>query len=119
MTARSSFELRGEGLKRVSHATDELLKRFEDRRSLSELYERSRDVLHFHVHGLTVRPVCLEYRPAVVAIEGARLVRAESDTGLGEMGEERKVSMLVWVGEVAESLRPVASIERLQFLDEV
>jgi hypothetical protein len=35
------------------------------------------------------------------------------------MGEERKVSMLVWVGEVAESLRPVASIERLQFLDEV
>jgi len=109
-----TLEFRLERFKRVSNASLDFLKRLYDRRSIAELYIQGEIDLHMHFfsgHGVA----CARYSAG--EIEEAQSVgcgiNLKHEIALVIM----KTPVLVWVGEIAKNLSPIASTVRLQSLD--
>ncbi len=96
----NSLELRLERIKRLSNLKFQLLESVYDRRSVVERYVDGDIVIH--VHGFAS-----DYRFC------ATWHRGDDDWA----GNPCKVPVFVGIGEIAEYLRPLASITRLQPLD--
>ena len=95
-----SLELWLERINSLGNLRLELLKTFYDRHSIAERYVNGNITLH--VHGLTgENRFCATWR------------RSDKDGTLNSS----KVPLFVWVGQVSESPRPLASITRLKPLD--
>ena len=112
--ASNSLEFRLERIKRFSNRSLDFLKRLYDRRSIAELYLQREVCLHVHFltrHGIA----CARYHTG--KIEESKPVSGGVDNELEASLIVMQSPVLVWIGEVAESLRPIASVVRLQSLD--
>jgi len=114
-----SLELRLERVKCAGNARLQLLKRFYDRRPISERYVRGGVVFHVHylvAHGefcaaFGVREGIHESLSFVDAFDFDASREADADLRDGEM------PVFIWIGNVAKGFRPIASFVRLQQLD--
>lgn len=112
--AGSALELRLEGIKRLSNRYFEAIEGFYDGSPIGEKYLKFHADLH--VHFLTCgRMFCAQY--SARNIEEAKPRSVSEHFGNDVSYLKHQASMFVWVGEITESLRPVASIVRLQLLD--
>ena len=116
-----SAKLRFERLNRVSRLRDETFKRFfndvADGHSVMFAdryrYEKGTDELHLHFEA--IRPFCLFLRADVNVDGRIEAVCDHFDPKRAAFWSE--FSMLVWIGDRSENLRPIASVARLQALN--
>src|SRR3954470_11279043 len=115
----TDLELRLERVKRLGYLRLEYLQRFFDRRPIFERYLRGEMEIHTHLQptavnvdrkGSSRQPELCVYLRVVDAVDrDLRHVKCGA--------ERREAPMLVRVGQVAESCRPVRSLVGLQLLD--
>lgn len=110
----STLEIRLERIKCASNFSLDFLKRLYNRRTIAELYLQHEICLHVHFLARD-RVFCARYSAG--KIEKTEAVGIGKNLKIKNPLVEREASVLVWVGDVTESLRPVASTVWLQSLD--
>lgn len=110
----SSLELRLERLKRCGYLRLDFLKSLYDRRSVAELYLQGEVCLHVHFH-TSGGMVCACYFAGQV--EETKSISGGVNLKLEPALIVNKSSVFVWVGDVSESARPIASTVWLESLD--
>lgn len=97
---KDSLKLRLEHIKHLGNLKMELLKSFYDGRSIAERYINGEILLHVHGFASDYR-FCATWR------------QGDGDSPCNS----NEVPVFVWVGNLSEDARPIASIARLQLLD--
>lgn len=114
MTKKSLLELRLERLNRISNAKFEIVKRFQEGRSIWKRYFDG--VLEVDMCIRIIGPSSTEYFSwKVVKLPG----NSDFDEGtcLSDSADYRQMPMLVGVGNSSQGFRPCASLVRLEKLD--
>ncbi len=112
MSAPLPIELRLERSKRISNLKLDFLKRLHDRHTFAELY--CDGMVELHVHFADKGMSCATYRK----IQGGKFGIAGCVQHSNHIAlNDREFPMLVWVRDLAECFRPLASFVRLQPLD--
>lgn len=109
--AQEPLELRLERIKRLGNLRLEYLQRFYNGLPIAEGYANLRLVLHMHcvARGLVI---CALYRGSPG--NGVQVSDGESQLDRELALEPYEMPVFVWVGQVSESSRPLASVVRLQ-----
>lgn len=112
-----SLKLRLERIKRRGNLALDLLERWGNGRPVSERYFERSLCIHVHiVHMPTASSLCLKYLAGPVSpIGGVAQHKLEEAIHYG--GVIGQVPVLVWVGDVAQRLSPLASECRLEILN--
>ena len=117
-----ALEFRLERLKKISDLRDQTIRDYFDgvpkdtKRGMCAYWDNYLNGTdEFHLHLNTVRPLCLTYRSAVATAGKHGTGTHNRDTKAGTSRSE--FPMLVWIREVAEKLRPITPVVRLQPLD--